>query len=120
MTDPLPEAIESSAHDDPIEAAWAQVEAKWDDDAAHKKFIALCATLGSLDAAGRRYRAIREAKGPRADSAERRIGQVLGMAMQNMELHREPPSEAPRRWILFLGLFLATLMVGTVAFLWSR
>lgn len=38
-------------------AAWAEVEAQWQDDEAHRVFLARCGDLEALAEAGRRYRA---------------------------------------------------------------
>ncbi|MBW2460321.1 MAG: hypothetical protein JRH11_01660, partial [Deltaproteobacteria bacterium] len=45
---------------DPIDVAWNEVEGAWDDRDAHKRFVALCQSLGRLPEAGRRYREVRE------------------------------------------------------------
>jgi hypothetical protein len=84
-----------------LDAAWASVQAHWDDDAAHKRFVALAMTLDRLPEAGRRYRAEREraeAAGDeaRAASARKRIDALLAAATQRMLATRTAP-DAPRR-----------------------
>ena len=101
--------------DDPFESAWRELEARWDDPDAHRKFIALCNAADALAEAGRRYRRVREQDSERREEAERRTDEILGLAMQRITaLRTEPPQ---RRGTL---LVIATLVAGAVigASLW--
>jgi ferric-dicitrate binding protein FerR (iron transport regulator) len=104
-----------------ISTAWAEVEARWDDPEAHDAFRTLCARLDRLDAAGRRYRAVREAGGPRAEEAERQQQKLLATAMSRLEASRSIPPPAPRRrrprGLLLLAVGIALALVA--ASLWS-
>ena len=55
--------------EDPIEVAWREVEASWEDEAAHKRFLTLCQSFDRLADAGARYRAVREGDEERAEMA---------------------------------------------------
>ncbi|MEM7606686.1 MAG: hypothetical protein AAF411_15120 [Myxococcota bacterium] len=104
---------------DPIEDAWSALERSWDEDAAHGKFLALCETLGRLDEAGRRYRAVQDEGGKRGEDAVRRIDQLLARAMAKMEVLAVPPSKTPRRVVLTVGFTLAALLFGFALYLMS-
>jgi hypothetical protein len=94
---------------DPFDAAFRELEAHWTEDAAHRRFIAFCATQGALAEAGRRYRKVREEDPERRDEAARRIDAVLAQAMQHMELLRSearPPSHN-LRWVVGACVCLA-------------
>lgn len=70
------------------------MEAAWDDDDVHRRFVALCESQGALAEAGRRYRAVRDTDPARSASAEKRIDYVLAAAMRSMEVARTPPAAA--------------------------
>lgn len=85
--------------DEPYERAWQEVEAEWADDAAHRRFIALCASRGRLAEAGKRYRQVCERDPARREQASARLQAVLGAAFATLDLSRSRP--APRRSRLF-------------------
>ncbi len=105
----------SSVADESLEEAWALVEESWDDDGAHKRFIALCDAVGRLDEAGARYRAVQETDEGRADEAKRRIDQIVARALATLQAQRVDPPEEPRRrlfWVsvvVFLAILLTTM-----------
>lgn len=98
--------------EDPVEVAWAKLEAEWSDDDAHKAFIGLCMSLDRLPDAGRRYRAVADDDPERAESAQKRIGAILAIAMRTMELGRTTPSEEPKRRLLVVAFLLSVSLVG--------
>jgi hypothetical protein len=90
---------------DPFEHAWAELQAHWDEDRAHRKFIAFCAAQGALSEAGKRYRAVRDGDESRAADAKKRIDAVLASAMQSMEgLRTARPRRTGRLKALALGM----------------
>lgn len=102
--------------DDPIETAWQTLVADWDDEGAHKKFLALCQATDQLGEAGRRYRAVKDANDARAERAQAQIDQVLGLAMQNLaDLKTEPPPKRTKS-IMFLVAFAvsASIIIGSL------
>ncbi len=103
---------------DPLDTAWERVEGSWTDDELHRKFLALCETLGRLDEAGRRYRAVRDTDPSRRESAETRIDQLLTRAMSSLELTRSEPSARPRRILNFFAAFVAVGLLATALYFW--
>lgn len=105
----------SSVGDETLEEAWSETLERWDDDDAHKRFIAVCDAIGRLDEAGARYRAVKESDPERAEQADRRIDQVVGRALATLQSKRVEPSDEPRRrlfWVsvvLFLAILLSTM-----------
>jgi hypothetical protein len=101
-----------------LEAAWAKVEASWDDPTAHDKLVGLCASLGRLEFAGRRYREVRERDPERAARAQQSIDRIVALAMQTLELHRDPTPPSPKRILFPVALLLVTALVGTAIWVW--
>ncbi len=96
--------------EDPVEAAWRHVLEHWEEEAAHEAFLALCADLGQLGEAGKRYRAVQETSDDPARSADAKqyVDRVLGLAVTLMQTERGDASRIVRRGKLVLYL-LATL-----------
>lgn len=121
---PSPAVDADPPGEDALEAAWARVLARWDDDEAHARFRALAVTLGQLPEAGRRYRAVRDGDedAARREDASRHIDALLATAMTTLEASRDPlPDPHRTRRGLFLvatGLTVA-LLLGAL-FLWLR
>jgi hypothetical protein len=111
--------IETSVDTTPaLEAAWAKVEQSWDDPSAHDKLVGLCASLGRLEFAGRRYREVRERDPERAVRAQQSIDRIVALAMQTLELHRDPAPPNPKRILFPIALLLVTALVGTAIWVW--
>jgi hypothetical protein len=98
---------------------WAAVEAHWEDPAAHKTYLAQFPDLDGLTVAGRRYRAVLEAR-PGDAVALAMKGEVLkratvvGMAM----LPRSTPAPlVGGKWKRRLILLAASWLASTVAWL---
>jgi len=101
---------------------WAEVEARWDDPAAHKAYLARWVDLDGLTVAGRRYRAVLEAR-PGDTTALAMKAEILkkatvvGLAM----LPRTAPTPLvggkwKRRLILIAAMYLAS---GAVYLAWK-
>jgi hypothetical protein len=91
--------------DDAVEAAWRKVVVAWDDDDAHRRFLALCDASDRLGEAGRRYRAVKESEPARAERAEAQIDAVLGLAMRNLSALKTEPSKKGTQPVMFLLAF---------------
>jgi len=102
--------------DDPLDEAWADVEARWDDAAAHKKFLALADTLDRLADAGKRYRSVREGDPGRAALASQQIDALFGLAMTRMATLKAPPPKARRR-LDYIAFGISAALIA--AALWS-
>jgi len=97
---------------DPFAHAWREVEARWADDAAHRKFIAFCGAQGALAEAGRRYRTVRENDSARAEQAKKWQDAVLAAALQNMQITRvEPEPPAATRYLRWLAFFISGFLI---------
>jgi hypothetical protein len=101
---------------DPLDTAWAEVEAHWDDAAAHKKFLALADTLDRLPDAGRRYRAVREKDPERAERAKAQVDALFGIAMTRMKVEKSEPPKVRRR-LDFIAFGISMALIA--AALWS-
>ena len=101
---------------DPLDAAWAEVEARWDDAAAHKKFLALADTLDRLADAGQRYRRERESDPLRAERAKQQIDQLVGLAMTRIAMDRAPPPKTRRR-LDFIAFGISAALIASA--IWS-
>jgi hypothetical protein len=91
-----------------VGAAWRKLEAEWDRDEAHRRFIAFCAQHGVLDQAGRRYRAVHEQDPARSQDAARRLNAVTAAAIEQLSLARAVRPTRKRR--------VMWLMVGACGF----
>ncbi|HTU63217.1 MAG TPA: hypothetical protein VMF89_32375 [Polyangiales bacterium] len=85
-----------------IDAAWDKLQADWQSDEAHRRFIALCALHGALGEAGSRYRAAREADPARSADVERRLAAVMAAALEQLSNARTKPREPTKRamWLM--------------------
>jgi hypothetical protein len=103
---------------DPVANAWAEVEANWADDGVHKRFIALCAAVGQLSAAGQRYRTVRETDASRSVDARRWQDAVIGQAIATMNLRRTERPNRQRRlvWVGY-GLSLFFMLYALLSIL---
>jgi hypothetical protein len=99
---------------DVVAQAASELDQRWQDDAAHRSFIALCSAHGALAEAGRYYRTVRDQDPARSREAERRLSAVLGAALAGLDAQRLARRDAtkPRRsrafWLV-CGVGLALL-----------
>lgn len=106
--------------DDPIEGAWRRVLDDFDDEAAHKKFLTLCASFDRLADAGKRYREIKaDPDDARAAMAGKQVQRLLGLAMDKLEaVKTEPGQKSSTKMALFLAAFaVSAALIGGA--LWS-
>ena len=122
---PTPRAVErpegalasnTGAEGDPIEAAWAAVEASWESAEAHKKFLVLCDTLDRLAEAGQRYRKVKDTDPARRAEASKRIDELLGFAMARVRVDKVEPAKVRSRieWIA-LGVSIVLVTAAIVS-----
>jgi hypothetical protein len=101
-----------------VDRAWCELAKHWREDHAHRCFIGLCAQLGALDHAAKRYRAVRDGDGTRSDEARRRLDAVRAAAI--VTLDRRPARAHRKRSRLFwlvVGGLLALAFAGGSAVL---
>lgn len=108
-------AAERSAEAD----AWAEVEARWADQAAHHAYLARFPDLDGLGQAGRRYRAALEARPGDATALAMkaeilRRATAVGLAMLP---RTPPPSPGSGRWKRVALVVLTVWMGATLAVL---
>lgn len=94
-----------------LDQAWSEVIADWQDERSHKRFIALCLSVGRLDFAAGRYRAIGDTDQSKREEAQRRISEIIAASTE--VLYRQK-SAKPRRQtkLFFVALGVSLSMVG--------
>jgi hypothetical protein len=97
-----------------IEAAWQRVLESWGDPEVHRKFVALCASLGALAEAGTRYRAIREKDPARAEVAAAQIAKIVAAAVSGLEPLRTPPRKRPPLALYVIAAVIAVALLAGV------
>jgi hypothetical protein len=103
--------------DDPIESAWHEVLAQWEDERAHKAFVLLASSTGCLAEAGRRYREVQESDPARADVAKRETDRILALALQGLTtLKSEPPRTSKA---LLMAIAFAVMSALIISALWA-
>lgn len=106
---------------DPIDEAWATVEAAWGDEEAHRRFLGVCTALERLPEAGKRYRRVRESDPARAEVATKQIDRLLGLATQQLEGTRvDAPTTEHKRTLSWVAFFMMLLLMGAGTWLLMR
>ncbi len=105
-----------------VDARWAEVRARWEDEAAHRAFLDRYPDLAGLAEAGRRYKAVLDAA-PRDPVAARWRDEIVKRATV-VALSQLPRTKPPRRVSpglrRFLLLALASGTVSAVVWLFLR
>lgn len=100
---------------EPIDEAWAGVEAEWGNDEAHRRFVAVCVSLDRLPEAGKRYREVRETDPSRREEAAKQIDRLLGLATQQLQDTRVTPATMEHKralqWVAF-AIMMGLMGVG--------
>jgi len=105
----------------PIDEAWGRVEAEWEDDEAHKRFVGVCVALDQLPEAGRRYRQVRERDPLRREVAERQIDNLIVLATQQLQDTRARPATTEhKRTVQWLAFAIMLSLMGVGAWLMMR
>ncbi len=106
---------------DPIDEAWARVEAEWGSEEAHRRFVAICVALDRLPEAGTRYRHVRDTNPARREDAERHIERLLTLAAQRLQDTRVVPAVAShKRTLTWVAFTIMLLLMGAGAWLLMR
>jgi hypothetical protein len=105
-----------------VEAAWADVLARWGDEAAHRAFLDRFGDLEGLAEVGRRYRDVLAARP--SDEAARRwrdevVKRATALALAQMPRTR-PPRELPRGLRITLLALLGAASVSAAGWLFLR
>jgi hypothetical protein len=106
---------------DPIEEAWAQVEADWGNADAHRRFVGVCVALDRLPEAGKRYREVRETDPARREDAAKRIDTLIALATQQLQDTRvTPPSTEHKRTLTWAAFLIMLVLMGAGLLLLMR
>jgi len=105
-----------------VEAAWAEVTARWGDEAAHRAFLDRYPDLAGLTEAGRRYRAVLETR-PNDPVAARWRDEIVKratvVALSQLPRTKPPGQLSPGRRRMLL-LTIASLSASGVLWLVLR
>jgi hypothetical protein len=104
------------------DAAWADVLARWDDDAAHRAFLERFRALEDLAEAGRRYRAVLDLRPGDAVALRWRdevVKRATALALAQLP-RTKPPRELPRGMRVAILVALASASVASAAWLLFR
>jgi hypothetical protein len=106
---------------DPIDEAWAQVEADWGNEEAHRRFVGVCVALERLSEAGKRYRHVRESDPSRTADATAQIDRLIVLATQQLQDTRvAPATTGHKRTLTWAAFFIMLLLMGAGAWLLLR
>ena len=106
---------------DPIDEAWATVEAEWGNEEAHRRFVGVCVALDRLPEAGKRYREVREADPARREDAVKRIDTLIVLATQQLQDTRVGPSTTEhKRTLTWAAFFIMLVLMGAGILLLMR
>jgi hypothetical protein len=98
---------------DPIDEAWAKVEADWGNAEAHRRFVGVCVALDRLPEAGKRYRDVRENDPARREDAAKQIDTLIVLATQQLQDTRvKPPTTEHKRTLTWVAFFIMLLLMG--------
>jgi predicted TPR repeat methyltransferase len=100
-----------ASRDQTLATAWEQLEAQWQDDAAHQRFLGLAQAIGELRGAAQRYRAVVDADPTRKSEAELRLKQLTARALSALDDAREQ-RRPPQRWrVIWLGYGVSAVLL---------
>lgn len=101
-----------------IDAPWAKLQAAWDEDAAHAKFLDAAAAADALDVAAAHYRRRRDAN-PDDARAKSGLERTLMLAQRiyqaRAQSERTPPQSL--KTLKLIGTLFAGLMFGAVVYI---
>ena len=112
---------------EPVDEAWARLEASWEDDLAHRKFLELSASVDGLDVAAAHYQAVRRSR-PDDARAQEGVRRSVALAQSVYTARSQAERIRPATWSTgamrvggLLGAIVVVLaFVGTLLFLWRQ
>ena len=117
----LPGLVLPSRSVDPIDEAWARVEADWGNEEAHRRFVGACVALDRLPEAGKRYREVRENDPARREDAAKQIDKLIGLATQQLQDTRlKPATTEHKRTLTWAAFFIMLVLMGAGVLLLMR
>ena len=106
-----------------LDVLWAKVEADWDDDGPHARFLDQAATLGALDVAAAHYRRrLLQSEAAGGDArAQAGVDRAVRLALEIQGVQAPDPSLGNlARLIKIAGIFIAlALFVATLWVVWA-
>jgi hypothetical protein len=102
---------------DPLEVAFEELDARWDDPAAHAKVLALADALERLAEVGRRYRAVESTRPERAELAKKQIDLLLGLAVARVKRTEKTDAKPAKNRLEWIAFGVSASLVA--AALWS-
>jgi hypothetical protein len=106
---------------DPIDEAWARVEADWGSEEAHRRFVGVCMALDRLPEAGKRYRQVRDNDPGREQDAARYMDRLVALATQRLQETRVVPATSQhKRTLTWVAFTIMLLLMGAGAWLLTR
>lgn len=104
-----------------IDAPWAKLEAAWNEDGAHARFLDAAAAADALDVAAAHYRRRRDAN-PDDERATSGLERTLMLAQRiyqaRAQAERTPPTSL--RTLKLIGTLFAGLMFGVVVYIFMK
>lgn len=97
--------------EDPIEEAWKELLASWDDKAAHVKFLARCEAQGNRKAAGQLYSRIRIEDPAKADTAQTHLNALIAGAWASVPAFSSPRKTRHFSFIRALAMVVAIVLI---------
>ena len=109
LADPSPDALEEAQ-------AWDAVVASWEDEAAHRAYLARWPDLEGLARAGKRYRAVLAVRPDDPVARRWRDDIVKRATVQGLaQLPRTPPRAPLPRWVKLAIVSVASTALGWLA-----
>jgi hypothetical protein len=98
-----------------LDRPWAEVEAAWEDDTAHARFLEAAASADALDIAAARYRQRRMAN-PEDGRAQKNLEKaaVLAQRLYQMRARAERPPKAPVVLRIVGTMFAGLVLLGAI------
>jgi hypothetical protein len=103
-----------------LDQPWAELQAAWEDDTAHARFLEAAASADALDVAAARYRQRRQAD--RADGRAQKgleRAATLAQRLYQMRARSERPPKAPVVLRIAGTMFAGLILIAALWVLWT-